>query len=497
MLSGVEMAHLWQESKLLAKHSSIYAAGTAMQRLAGFLLLPLYTKYLTPSDYGIKEILGLTTEVLSILLATGIFRFYFDFENERDRNGVISTAMLSVAGVGLLVLPGLVIVSPWLANVMVGDATAARYLRVALITLLPQLLNRISFDYLKAKQRSVFYVCLSLGRLVSAILLNVYFIVYLGLGIYGIFLSALISSLLLFCCLSLPLLWHLRPVWDRKKLAMMTRYGAPVVPSQLASFVVMVSDRFMLRTFSSLAVTGIYSLALRFGTLPSTFISQPFNQTWLPRRFEIAKQADSEQIFGRVFTYFLVLITGAGLAVAVLARDAIYVMADPRFHSAVSIVPVIVLANIIFTFHYHLSIGLLVTNNTKYLALANIINSVLVISLNFYLIPRFGGMGAAAGLVVAYTVRNSLIFIFSRKFYRIHFEYWRVLKILLSAASVYLGLQLIKPGSIWVSAVIRSALLIAYPGLLWLLRFFNDDEIQRARRVFTRLRRRNTAITAD
>lgn len=76
---------LKKESRLLAKHSMIYGLGNLLNRVAALLLLPVYTRFLTPHDYGIKELVGLSTDVIGILLATAIsgaiYRFYFEYED--------------------------------------------------------------------------------------------------------------------------------------------------------------------------------------------------------------------------------------------------------------------------------------------------------------------------------------------------------------------------------------------------------------------------------
>ena len=73
-----------KEIRLLARHSAVYSLGTFMQRIVALLLLPVYTRFLTPHDYGVKELIGLSTDVIAILLATAIsaafYRFYFSYE---------------------------------------------------------------------------------------------------------------------------------------------------------------------------------------------------------------------------------------------------------------------------------------------------------------------------------------------------------------------------------------------------------------------------------
>ena len=99
---------LLKESKFLAKHTLIYSLGNFMQRIISLLLLPVYTRFLTPYDYGVKELVGLSTDVIGILLATAIsgaiYRFYFEYKDVKDRNEVISSAVITIAVFGLIAL---------------------------------------------------------------------------------------------------------------------------------------------------------------------------------------------------------------------------------------------------------------------------------------------------------------------------------------------------------------------------------------------------------
>lgn len=107
------------------KHSGIYAIGNALNRFGALLLLPVYTRYLSPTEYGVLESLYLISTVVSGLLGVGIahatLRFYFDYENQADRNSVVSTNLIaslgiSVAGIGLIATAGPLVASQFLAG---------------------------------------------------------------------------------------------------------------------------------------------------------------------------------------------------------------------------------------------------------------------------------------------------------------------------------------------------------------------------------------------
>jgi O-antigen/teichoic acid export membrane protein len=469
------------EIKLLAKHSAVYSLGTFMQRIVALLLLPLYTRYLTPHDYGIKELVGLSSDVIAILIATAIsaafYRFYFQYESEKDRNEVVSTTLITIGLFGLIAVGLLLFTTRTFSAVVLDDPALYYFFSISFASIWFQSLNSIGYDFLKANKRSLTFIGFSFAKMVLAISLNIYFICVLELGVIGILLSNLIVAIIMTLVLVLPLFLRVGFHFSKVKMSEMLRFGLPMIPSQLGAFIVHLSDRFFIKEYVSIADAGLYSLGYRFGTLPGTFISDPFNQIFQPRRLEVYKQEGSEYIFGQIFTYFLLLILFAGLMVSVLTKEVLMLMAAKEFWTAYQIVPVIVLANTIFSFHYHLNMGIIIAKKTKYLAYINFSNGALVLLLNFLLIPRYGIWGAAWATLFAFIYKASLTYYFSSKFYKVHFEFMRILKLLFIAGVIYFFVQLLVFDSVILALIAKFSLVFfLYPLGLFLLHFFSKEE---------------------
>lgn len=480
-----------KETKLLARHSVVYGIGNISNRAAAFLLLPIYTQYLTPNDYGVKELVGLSTEVIAILLSTAIssavYRFYYEQDGPTERNEVLSSALVGVGVIGLVAIAILSGFTTTMARYILDDADLNYFFMISFCSMWFQSLNEIGNNYLRLERRSVRYVVLSSSKLLLAISLNIYFVVFRGMGVLGVLVSTLIASVALSSVLVIPVLRKVGLRVSLPKLRAMLRFGLPLIPSQLGAFVVHLSGRFFIKGYCSIADAGLYSLGYRFGTLPSNFISSPFNQVWLPRRFELYKREGSEELFGRIFTYFLCFLVPAGLAVSVLTEDLLRIMAAPTFWSAWRIVPIIALADVIFSLHYHLNMGILIEKKTRYLAYVNLSNGALVILLNLLLIPRYGIYGAAVTTLIAFVCKVSLTYYFSSRYYRIHFEFGRIGLLLLSAAIVYAMCTQVELASLYWSLLAKAGVVCSYPVLLLLLGFFSVAEKERIAAVVRRL----------
>ncbi|RKZ18711.1 hypothetical protein DRQ50_03570, partial [bacterium] len=176
------MSRISSETGFLAKQSTIYGIGNMLQRLSSFLLLPVYTRFLTTSDYGIKEIVTISTEVVAVLISTAVsmalFRIYFQYDEEATRRQVVSSAYVAVGGFGLVILGILIYLSPPLSGWLLDDPDLSVYLVLSFGALWFQVQNKISFDYMRARQQAIRVVSFSLAKLVMALGLNVWFIVF-------------------------------------------------------------------------------------------------------------------------------------------------------------------------------------------------------------------------------------------------------------------------------------------------------------------------------
>jgi O-antigen/teichoic acid export membrane protein len=265
----------------------------------------------------------------------------------------------------------------------------------------------------------------------------------------------------------------------------MLSFGLPFIPAQLANFVTHLSGRFFVKGYWSIADAGLYSLGARFGTLPGNFISVPFNQTWQPRRFELSKAPDSEELLGRVFTYFFYFMVFASLCVSLLTRDVLRIIADQAFWSAHAIVPLIALSVTILSMQYHFDLGIYLKNKTKYMAYINISNALIVLLLNFLLVPRYGVLGAVVTTLCAVIYRVSLTYFISSRYYKIHFEFGRIGKILLAAGAIYFCGQAIRLESVYLNLQIYAGMALMYPILLFFLGFYSKEEKQRLHELAT------------
>jgi len=187
--------------KNVAKHSVIYGLSDMLSRAIGFIMIPIYTTYLTPSDYGTLELLDLTSYIIGLFLAMGIaqsvVRFYYEYKEPEKRNQMISVAMVTLWSVSAVMLVILFLLADKVSMLVFQTADYARFFNIIFITTVIGLSNEIPLTLLRIEEKSITYVSISLSKLVINLTLNILFIVKFHMGVQGILYSGLITGTLL------------------------------------------------------------------------------------------------------------------------------------------------------------------------------------------------------------------------------------------------------------------------------------------------------------
>lgn len=461
--------------RTIGRHTLIYGVGIVVGRLAGFLMLPIYTRFLTPSDYGVLELLTTTVDFVGTIAAMGIaaavFKFYADEETEAGKRAIVSSAEIGLMGLTLVACLFGEVFSPFLSNTVLGTAGDPLYFRIIFLTHLFQTGETIPLLYLRARNRSGAFVAISIGRLLLSLSLNIYFVVVLRLGLVGVLYSSLITSAVSVTGLTAWLFRETGPRFDVARFRPMLRFGAPMVFWFLGSFVVVFSDRYFLKHFTDTASVGIYSLAYRFGLLITAFGFRPFHLVWGPQRFEIAKRPDGAATIRRVFGYVNLLLGLVAVTVALFADEVIRIMADPSFHAAAALVPALLGAQILLHLVAFPNLSILLTERTRVMGALAVASAGVVLLLNFVLIPPFGVWGAALATLGGYAMRFAFVYIAGQRIHPYEYGWARIARYYLLFGSVVAAHVWLSPPGIVGSMAVSGLLalicsVIVYLGVL-------------------------------
>jgi O-antigen/teichoic acid export membrane protein len=432
----------------LLKQFGIYGLGQALAALASFLLLPLYTRYLSPADYGCIAILDLTVDVLGIVIVSGIAaavcRYHFEADDEAERGRVWWTALTFVSAAALAVLvPAWVARGP-LARLTLGPSypRGGELFSLILPTLWLNSVGLVTFAYLRVRRRAGLFVALSLARLVLNIGLNVTFLVGLGLGVRGILLGNLLAGAAVTLALVGVFAAERRPYRFHAPTARsLLKFGWPLALTALCTLVMHQADRYLLRLFVGMDEVGVYSLAYTIGQGVNTLFLVPFDAIWGVAVYEIARRADRNEVFGRSFRYFASALMLVMFGVSLFAHPVLSVMVSSEFSAAADLIPIVCLAYLFFSIHGHFRVPALVAGKTVSILPGAIAAALVNLGSNLVLIPWLGPAGAAWASVLTFATFSFVGLWRYRRIDVIDYPFGHSAAVLASLVATYLAVR--------------------------------------------------------
>ena len=408
------------------KHSSIYGIGSLISRLTSLVMLPIYTRFLTPEDYGVIELLVMAVEIASILIGLRItqamMRFYLLEDQEERKKLVVSTVMILVVLTGSLGVGVLLLFSEQLTQFIFGGRDYISEFQLFAVTLLFRAISTAGFTYLRALQEPVKFVSISVLNLMMQVALNVYFVVYLELHVTGVVYSVLISGGIV----AFGFLYYtIRRTGVGLSLSIakeLMGFVFPLILASIGAFYASYSDKYFLRVFSGLTEVGLYSLAARTVSVMGS-VFEAFNMSWAADQYEVVKREDAKKVFKQIFRLLSLAMILSGTLIAIFVDDLFHVMTSPEFYPAGAIVPILVVAGVINAVRVYCNFGALYGKATRIIAEATWIKAAVSTIFLLLLIPIYGAIGAALALVISGVAEFFWSYTKSRKMYDMELDW--------------------------------------------------------------------------
>ena len=426
------------------KHSAIYAVGTILRRITGLVMLPIYTRYLTPADYGVVELLSMAIELMGILvglrISSAVFRYYILAESEAEKHEVVSTILMTVivmTGLGVLVL---YLNAGWLTPFIFGNSDYVLEFKLFIYTLMTNAIVSVCLSYIRARQKPVLFVSIGLFILCLQVLLNIIFVVQMELHVLGVVYSALISSAIVATGLSMYVFGIVGFRYSKQLLHRLVKFVAPLMLAAFAGFYVAYADKYFIRVFNGLDDVGLYALAAKVSGILMTLF-EAFNMSWAADRFEVYKKENARQIYDQVFRGMSAVLILVAAGLSLFSGDLFRVMTQPAFYFAAYIVPILAVVVLIRSAFMFCSFGVTLSERTRHVAEASWIKAVVATIGYLALIPYFGVFGAALTLAVATLVQFYWVNTKSMQYYDMELN-WKPVSVMLvlSSLSVVAGL---------------------------------------------------------
>jgi len=477
--------------KTIGTSSVVYSAGIVASRLASFVLLPLYTRYLTPRDYGIMELLDITLAIFAMFVAgrfgDSLFYFYSNAETPEAKNRTVGTTILGswlVGGVGSLVG---VAAATWLSLFVFQNKEYSQFFRITLLSFGLSIPIEAGMSWLRLINRPVAYVMTSLMRLVLAICFSVLFVVGYRMEVAGVLWSNLATSVIIAVSLSVVCLRKTALAFDHRLFGRLLKFSAPIGLGGLAMFVIHSGDRFFLQRTVSLAEVGIYALAYKLGMLMSQ-VQLAFGNYWTAHAYSILGGEDGAKHYARINTYMLFFMVWPGLAIILFSRPLMTLMITPQFLPCLQYVPWIVAAYVLRAEADYFRMSLYVDGKTMTDAILNWqVGGVCLVGYAV-LIPLYKLWGAVAATLGTFILLTVLARMKSYRLRPYALERRRIAHLVGIATFMTLAVLWMPHLPTWQAWSIAFLLTVAYPFVLAATGFWRPGEMAAIKEAGGRIR---------
>jgi O-antigen/teichoic acid export membrane protein len=470
---------VYERIKELLRHSAVYGLGTLVARLLAVLLLPLYTRYLKPEDYGDIAVLLALIAVLTTLAQLGMkgafFRFYFDSRDPAYRVRLVRTAFwFTIASSTAVLLAGLALAGG-ISTLLFDTSEHADLVRAAFVALWAGMNYEQMGSLFRVEQRPVGFVTATLANVAITIAATVVLLVVFDLGALGVLVGSFTGTLAVYAVLLAYRRFQLGLEFDRGLLREMNRFGLPLMPSGLFLWGMSFSDRFFLVKLSGEREVGLYAIGVQLASAILLVVTA-FRTAWPAFAHSIEDDREARRTYGFVMTYVVYVTCWAALALSLLAPWLLRLMTTEDYYAAENVVAPLAFAGAAFSAYVVSQIGTHRARRTRSNWVVTGAGALANVALNVALIPPFGRMGAAVATLATYVAIFVLMAWRAQRLYHVPYQWRRIAQIVVVAVGVtVLGKALDVP------LAVAVALAAAYPLVLVPLRFYLPVERRRLR----------------
>jgi len=488
--------------KRLVRTGAAYQFGDILAKGFALVTIPLYTRHVTQAGYGAANSLLTAVILASILLRLGVgeafIRFYYEDEDDARRTRIARTATATVAWTTTLAVIVAIPLAGPLSRLILGFEDPL-LMDCAILGLWAFTNLEMAYAQLRVDERTRAYVWASGANVAMTVTFTVALVVFADQGARGLLLGNFGASALVV----LGLWWLLRRrVSFRVRvgdLRAMLHFGLPTVPADASVYALQVVDRFYLFRVYSHSAAGDYAVAIQFATVVFVVV-RGFQYAWPPLAYSIDSDAQASRLYALVTTYF-VLATGAVVvAVALLARWIVRLLAAPQYFGAHAALPWLALGWTLFGLY---QVMIVITGRARATSRnlpAALAGLVVNVALLLWLVPagglNLGIAGAGIALCGAYVAMLAIMHLLTRRLLPVAFQWRRLAQLAAILAGVAVSGELLLPTAGFAGLVLRVLWLALVPTLLLATRFFRPHERAQARALVADARQRVAAFRA-
>ncbi len=466
------------------QHSTLYAFGNIAGRIVAFLAIPFYSRFLSPAQYGLIELIELSTQTVAIAfglqaIGTALTRLFHDQTSPESERSVVSTALIGTAMLSACITLVSVASAGAISRAVFHTDAWTTLLQAAFIAMFFASMIEVALVYERMRDNARFYLAYSLVTLGLNLGLNILFIGGLDAGVWGFVSSKLVVSVggagFLAWRLRRDVGWH----WNGAYVPEFVRFGAPLIVSGLSYFAIHFSDRFFLTSAVTLAELGRYALAYRFALMVNSLVGDSFAKSWNVSLYRHTSDSGWREQFARVAAYFAFVVATTGFAVAMFGPELLRVMVPESFFPPALLLPVLVLAYVLRDIADFFRSLLLINKRSVWVGKIALAAAALNLLSNMLLIPAYGTYGAAWATLLTWSAYLVVCWVVADREHRLPIRILPYARLLALMIAVYAAAAAFRAEGFVLQTTLDGAWVMLFISL-GVLVFFSRTERRRA-----------------
>jgi O-antigen/teichoic acid export membrane protein len=411
------------------RHGLMYFVPVVVGNLAPIVTLPIFTRVLTPGDYGAWALATayatLVTSIANVGLTSLFERDYFEQTDARGRSTLLHSLVAFV--VAALLLGG--VVTWWsrdaIARMLIGDGTLGGLVLWMYCAVAISSVKAYYLIALKNAQNASAYIFYSIDETILNIVASMALIVWLGVGVIGLALGQLLASGTVTALLVIRFARAETPAFSSAMLASGLRTGLPLMPRLIVNVAGNQLDKYLIGLVSTVSLVGLFTIGQRIANFAFAYMTALEN-VFVPQVYRrmFALGDDGAAEIGHYLTPFAYVSAVISLLIALFAEEALVVLTAPQFHDAASVASLLSVGYGLMFFRKQPQ--LLYRKATWTISVFSMTTVALNVIVSVPMILAWGGLGAAGGALVAAILAGGIHYVISQRAYRIDYELGRM-----------------------------------------------------------------------
>lgn len=466
----------------LFKEGGLYTLANLVTKGISLLLIPFYTTYFSPNDYGVIDILNLfslfVAAIVGLQLNQGLARYVAEPKlSQFQKKSFASSAIWFTVILMLIATLVLVFIPEPFIDLLSADVKINRttFIYAVIVTFLNTIfyLLTVHFRFLR---KTVEFTLLSFIHAFFSILFILLFVLVYNKGIDSIYLSYLIIVPPLLCVQFYLLRKELVLSINKKSLKKLLIFSAPLIPAAIALMLMNFSDRIYIKKFLDFSQLGIYAMAGKFASIVVIIVSG-FGMAIAPMMYEKQYEESTKSQLSKIFKLYISIGTTGVLMLSLYSKEIVHLVTNERFHNSSFVMPILFLTAYFAGFAMF-SLGLNIAKKTIITAILVIFFAGLNILLNQLMIPAYALMGAAISTLIATAIFQLASFKISQYYFPFEYPFLKITFISVLHGLLITGIVYWDFNISFVNIFIKLAVIALYVLILFQLKLLSREVIK-------------------